>query len=164
MMKILGDVAGLSACLVAPNLLRPTYIQNSRTALKPSVILLCWLLVVREAARHWVSECLSGTCLLDYKGHYTHQFNKPLPGTTRLSQYQKRDSEWLSGSGISWAIYKSASRSTQITTPAPHHSVFYRPDALPAAQPTASKHWRHKRVIKWDVIVGINALRYWSGS
>jgi len=23
------------------------------------------------------------------------------------------------------------------------HSVFYRPDALPAAQPTASKHWRH---------------------
>ena len=26
--------------------------------------------------------------------------------------------------------------------PAPHHSVFYRPDALPAAQPTASKHWR----------------------
>ena len=30
----------------------------------------------------------------------------------------------------------------QITTPAPHHSFFYRPDALPAAQPTASKHWR----------------------
>ena len=26
----------------------------------------------------------------------------------------------------------------------PHHSVFFRPDALPAAQPTASKHWRHK--------------------
>jgi len=24
--------------------------------------------------------------------------------------------------------------------PAPHHSVFYRPDALPAAQPTASTH------------------------
>ena len=28
----------------------------------------------------------------------------------------------------------------RITTPAPHHSVFYRLDALPAAQPTASKH------------------------
>jgi len=27
--------------------------------------------------------------------------------------------------------------------PAPHCSVFYRLDALPAAQPTASKHWRH---------------------
>ena len=49
--------------------------------------------------------------------------------------------ETVSGSGISWAICKSAPRSRQITTPAPHHSFFYRPDALPAAQPTASKHW-----------------------
>ena len=45
----------------------------------------------------------------------------------------------MSGSGISWAICKSAPRSRQITTPAPHHSVFYRPDALPAAQPAASR-------------------------
>ena len=51
--------------------------------------------------------------------------------------------EIVSGSGISWAICKSAPCSRQITTPAPHHSVFYRPDALLAAQPTASKHWRH---------------------
>ena len=48
----------------------------------------------------------------------------------------------MSGNGISWAICKSAPRSRQITTPATHHSVFYRPDALPAAQPTVSKHWR----------------------
>jgi len=46
--------------------------------------------------------------------------------------------ETVSGSGISWAIRKSAPRSRQITTPAPHHSVYYRPD--PAAQPTVSKH------------------------
>ena len=59
----------------------------------------------------------------------------------------------MSGSGISWAICTSAPRSRQITMPAPHHSVFYRPDALPATQPTASKHWRqffwrkmHKKV------------------
>ena len=39
---------------------------------------------------------------------------------------------------------KSASRSRQITMPASHHSVFYRLlDALPATQPTVSKHWRH---------------------
>ena len=50
--------------------------------------------------------------------------------------------ETVSGSGISWDICKCAPRSRQITTPAPHHSVFYRPDALPAAQPTASKHCR----------------------
>jgi len=46
--------------------------------------------------------------------------------------------ETVSGSGTSWVMCKSAPRSRQITTPAPHHSVFYRPDALPAAQPTAS--------------------------
>ena len=47
--------------------------------------------------------------------------------------------ETVSGSGISWAICKSAPCSRQITMPAPHHSVIYRPDALPATQ-TASMH------------------------
>jgi len=46
--------------------------------------------------------------------------------------------ETVSGSGISWAIFKSAPCSRQITTPAPHYSVFYRPDALPVDQPTVS--------------------------
>jgi len=44
--------------------------------------------------------------------------------------------ETVSGSSISWAICKSAPRSRQITTPAPHHSVFYRPDALADANNT----------------------------
>ena len=77
-------------------------------------------------------------------------------GTTWVSQYQKGktkmnldflEKETGRGSGISWAICKSAH--LQICTSphtdnmlAPHHSVFYRPDALPATQPTASKHWR----------------------
>jgi len=30
--------------------------------------------------------------------------------------------------------------SRQITMPAPHHSIFYKPDALPNAQPTVSRH------------------------
>ena len=74
----------------------------------------------------------------------------PFSGTTQVSRYQKgktnldfteaRDSEWQC---ISWAMCKSAPRSRQIITPATHHSVVYRPDALPATQPTASKHWRH---------------------
>ena len=57
------------------------------------------------------------------------------------------EQEIVSGSGISWAVCKSAPRSRQITMLAPHHSVFYRPDALPAAQPTASKHWRQQKKI-----------------
>ena len=60
--------------------------------------------------------------------------------------------EIVSGSGISWAICKSAPRSRQKTTPAPHRSVFYRPDALPAAQPTASKHWRYTVCIQLENI------------
>jgi len=67
----------------------------------------------------------------------------------------------VSGSSISWAIYKSAPRSRQITTPAPHHSVFYRPDALPAAKPTASKHWRQltlKGKLTW-LLVAFRSLK-----
>jgi len=67
-------------------------------------------------------------------------------GTTRVSRYRKgktnldfteaRDSEWQ------WHQlgHMQVCNSRQTTTPAPHHSVFYRLDALPAAQPTASKH------------------------
>jgi len=80
---------------------------------------------------------------------HTHPFNGPLSRTTRVSQYQKGIPIWIllkqetvSGSGINWAICKSAPRSRQVTTPAPHQSVFYRPDARPATQPTVSKHWR----------------------
>ena len=43
----------------------------------------------------------------------------------------------MSGSGISWAICKSAPRSRQITTPAPHHSVFLQ-TGCPSCRPTNS--------------------------
>ena len=53
--------------------------------------------------------------------------------------------ETVSGSGISWAICKSAPRSRQITTPAPHRSVFLqaRMPFLPPNQQclTPSLHW-----------------------
>ena len=78
-----------------------------------------------------------------------HPFNSPLSRTTRVSQYQKSktspdllEQETVRGSGISWAILvcKSAPCPRQITTPALHHPAFQRPDVLPAAQPTVSKH------------------------
>ena len=43
----------------------------------------------------------------------------------------------MSGSGISWAICKSAPRCRQITTPAPHHSVFLQA-GCPSCRPTNS--------------------------
>ena len=79
------------------------------------------------------------------------------PGLPRRAGTRKGKPIWIllkhetvSGSGISWAMCKSAPRSRQITTPAPHHSVFCRPDALPAAQPTASKHWKQVMQHRWD--------------
>ena len=42
---------------------------------------------------------------------------------------------WLPG----WA----GTRKVKPIKPAPHHWVFYRPDALRGAQPTVTKHWRH---------------------
>jgi len=66
------------------------------------------------------------------------------PGLPRCAATRKVKSIWIflkqeivSGSGISWALCKSAARSRQLTMPSPHHSVFYRLDALPTAQPTA---------------------------
>jgi len=78
---------------------------------------------------------------------HTHLFNGPFSGTTQVSRYQKdktnqdyaeaRDTEWQWHQLGRMQVCTSLQ---QITTSAPHHSVFYRPDALPAAQPTASKH------------------------
>jgi len=80
---------------------------------------------------------------------HTHPFNGPMSGTTRVSWYTHRrlttlclglpgwagtrkvkpiwillKQETVRGSGIGWAICKSAPRSRQTTTPAPHPSVF----------------------------------------
>jgi len=54
-------------------------------------------------------------------------------GKTNLDFTGARDSEWQ------WHQlgHMQVCTSLQITTPAHHHSVFYRLDALPAAQPTA---------------------------
>jgi len=78
---------------------------------------------------------------------HTHPFNGPLSGTSWVSRYQKgninldfteaRDSEWQ------WHQLGHMQVCTSITMPAPNHSVLYRPDALPATQPTVSQHWRH---------------------
>jgi len=86
---------------------------------------------------------------------HTHPFNGPLSRTNQVSRYQKGSEkpiwillkqETVSGSGIRWAICKSAPRSSQITMLVPHHSIFYRPGALHATQPTASKHWRQQQI------------------
>ena len=67
----------------------------------------------------------------DIVTHNTHPFNGPFSVLPRWAGTRKVKPIWIllkqetvSDSGISLAICKSASRSRQTTTPAPHHSVF----------------------------------------
>ena len=113
----------------------------------------CWAVNKADIRR---IDAVDQWCLrriLDIRWHdtHTHPFYGPFSGTTRVSRYQKGKPIWIllkqetvSSSGISWAICKSAPCSRQVTTPAPHHSVFYRPDALPAANQQRQSnegHW-----------------------
>jgi len=55
---------------------------------------------------------------------HPHPFNGPFAGKVEpMWILLKQDT--VSGSGISWDICKSATRSRLITMPAPHHSVFF---------------------------------------
>ena len=88
---------------------------------------------------------------LIYTHTHTHPFNGPLSRTTRVSQYQKgksnldfteaRDSEWHWHQLGHMQVCISLQTDNHASTPP--LMFFYRLDALPAAQPTASKHWRY---------------------
>ena len=68
-----------------------------------------------------VSFCNTHTSVygtLDYVRDY---LGEPVPEPIWILDLQKQ--ETVSGSGISWAICKSAPRSRQITMPVPHHSL-----------------------------------------
>jgi len=92
------------------------------------------------------ATCNSARLAMDTHTH-THPFNGPLSGTTQVSLYQKgksnldfigaRDSEWQWHQLGHMQVCTSLQRDNHASTPL---LSFYRPDALPAAQPTASKH------------------------
>ena len=101
--------------------------------------------------------------LLLYCTH-AHTFNGPLSRTTQVSQYQKgktnldfteaRDSEWQWHQLGHMQICISLQTNNQLTMH-PTTQFFYRPDALPAAQPTVSKHWRN---ILYCIVLHCNIL------
>ena len=83
---------------------------------------------------HWASRSPSATAelLVLYTRTHTHtRLTALCPGLPRWVGTRMVKPIWIllkqetvSGSGISWAVCKSASHSRQITTPVPHHSVF----------------------------------------
>ena len=95
-----------------------------------------------------ISERDLGSVTMNRHTHtHTQPFNGPLSGTTQVSWYQKgktnldfteaRDSEWqwhqLSHMQVRTTLQTDNHTSTTTLS-------FYRLDALPAAQPTVSKH------------------------
>ena len=74
--------------------------------------------------------------------------------TTKLSRYQNVSildyvgAKDDGGDGDNWS-YKTCKVPVKSSPPANQHTIFYRPGALPAAQPTVSKHWKEKYLIPW---------------
>ena len=78
---------------------------------------------------------------------HAHPFNVPFSGTTRVSRYQKGKTnldfaEARHSEQRHMQVCNSLQTDNHVSTPP--LQFFYRPDALPAAQRRASKHWRHK--------------------
>jgi len=66
----------------------------------------------------------------------------------------------MGGSSISWTICISfALHSRQITTPAPHHSIFYGPGALPVKALKESLQKIYKLQVNHTLICFIKHLR-----
>jgi len=76
---------------------------------------------------------------------HTHPFNGPLSGITQVSRYQKgktnldftEDSEWQWHQLGHMQVCTLLQTDNHASTPPLR---FYRPDALPVTQPTASRH------------------------
>ena len=66
-------------------------------------------------------------------------------GKTNLNFTEARDRQWVAvaSAGPYASLHLARTDNYASTRPL---KFFYRPDALPAAQPTASKHWRHIRL------------------
>ena len=91
----------------------------------------------------------SSSCINDDNIYYTHT-HPHLTALCPVSRYQKgktnldfteaRDSEWQWRQLHRMQVCTSLQTDNHASTPP---LSFYRPDALPVTQPTASKHWRH---------------------
>jgi len=98
-----------------------------------------------------------------------HSFNGPLSGTTWVSRWgtrkvkanldftEARESEWQWHQLGYMQVCTSLQTDNHASTPP---LCFYRPDALRATQPTASKHWRNTH----SAHILYKLLHYWSVS
>ena len=85
---------------------------------------------------------------------HTYPFNGPLSGTTRVSRYKKGKTnlDFIKARDSEWQWHQLGHMQVCISLQTDKHTSttplsFYRPDALPVAQPTASKHSRQSSEI-----------------
>jgi len=110
-----------------------------------------------------IVEVVTDTCMSHVRQIHTYMYIlRPsglclgLPGwadtRTNLDYTEARDSEWQ------WHELGHMQICTSSQTdymPAPHHSVFYSPYALPDTQPTASENWKQScKSDVWDFCGG----------
>jgi len=78
---------------------------------------------------------------------HTHPFNGPLSGTTQVSWYQKGKTnlDFTGARASEWQLHQLGHMQVCTSLQTNNHAstsllkFFYRPDALPVAQPTVSK-------------------------
>jgi len=107
---------------------------------------------------------------------YMHRFNGPFSGTTQVSCYQKgktnldfteaRDNDWQWHQLDHMQVCISLQTDNHTRTP-PLKFFTGRMPSLPAARPTASKHWRHTvcyMLISIFLTYFLNCLQvFWAG-
>ena len=107
----------------------------------PVIVIKVWHNLICVEKCNWIFVDRSEAVLHTHT--HTH-LTALFPGLPRWAGTRKEKPIWIllkhetmSGSGISWAICNSAPRSRQITTPAPHCSVFLQA-GCPSCCPTKS--------------------------
>jgi len=73
--------------------------------------------------------------------HFSRYQNVPIWILLELSIMEWSWWWWKDDGGDNWS-YKTCTAPVKSPSPTNQYSTFYRPDALPVAQPTMSKHWR----------------------
>ena len=124
----------------------PVWIPDARV----SMCMLCQEQFRLAFRRHHCRGC--GKVLLQLQ-----PFNSLFPRTTWVSQKGKTNLDFTGARDSEWQWHQLDHMQVCTLLQTDNHAntpplVFYRPDALPAAQPTASKHWRHKQGSWFDKI------------
>ena len=136
-------------------IIKGIYIAQVRKGHKCAIRPPCLLVLSREPW-HWYSVCLffSINAVINNNNNHYHTRLTASSRTTWVSRYQKcitsQDLNEARDDGVWGWQWRQVDHMQTICTSlqTDNHTNtsslnFYRPDALPDAQPTVSKHWRH---------------------